>query len=58
MSQQKAAPERDGANSAHHHDHPPLVKLLAAEVEEPQPWQRVVSVRVPGEEWQQARAKV
>ena len=41
-----------------HHHHEPLVKLLSVNMESPHTWQRVLAVRLPEEEWQQARAKV
>jgi len=39
----------------HEHDHAPLVQLDEVKVEEPQSWQRVISVSVPAKEWAEAR---
>ncbi len=61
MSSQKAVPEKGAAtgdDSHEHHDHPPIVEVLSVELSEPKPWQRVLAVRLPADEWQQARAKV
>lgn len=56
MSSQKAA-EGQSAHD-HKHDHAPLVELLGVEVEETSSWERVVAIRVPVSEWDQARGKV
>ena len=59
MSSQQAAPGQDSQQHEHgHHDHPPLVELQGVEVEETQSWQRVVSIKLPVSEWDQARATV
>ena len=59
MSSQQAVPGQDpGHEPQEHHEHPPLVALEGVEVEETKPWQRVVSIRLPVAEWEQARARV